>query len=86
MKGFTVLKRPAKPNPPPENRLQGLQKQVKNNLIAKQQPLFPLFIDPRGGADVKEKVEKEMLLGKNVKMVKPLGFQDQKITLFIDQK
>ena len=29
--------------------------------------------------DVKEKVEKEMLLGRNVEMAKLLGFEDRKI-------
>ena len=86
VKGFTGLKRPAVPNPPPENKLQGLQKLVKNKTPAKQQPLFPPLIDPRGGEDVKEKVDREMLLGRNVEMAKLLGFQDQKITRVLTKR
>ena len=74
------MKRPVVPNPLPENKLQGLRKLVKNKTPTKQQPPFPPFIDPRGGEDVKEKVDREMLLGRNVEMAKLLGFQDQKIT------
>ena len=59
--------------------VQGLQKLVKNKTPAKRKLLFPLLIDPRGGVDVKEEVEREILLGKNVEMAKLLGFKDQKI-------
>ena len=55
VKGFTGLKRPAVPNPLPENKLQGLQKLFKNKTPTKQQPPFPPLIYPRGGDDVKEK-------------------------------
>ena len=80
VKGFIDLKRPAEPNPLPENKLQGLQRLVKNKPPAKQQPPFLPFIDPRECEDVKEKVDRKMLLGRNVEMAKLLGFQDQKIT------
>ena len=86
VKGFINLKRPAVPNPPPENKLKGLQKLVKNKLPAKQQPSLLPFIDPRGGEDVKEKVDREMLLGRNVEMAKLLGFQDQKITRVLTKR
>ena len=59
--------------------VQGLQKLVKNKTPAKRELLFPPLIDPRGGVDVKEEVEREILLGKNVEMAKLLGFKDQKI-------
>ena len=80
VKGFIGLKRPAVPNPPSKNKLQGLKKLVKNKTPAKQQPPFPPLIDPTRGEDVKAKVDREMLLGRNVEMEKLLGFQDQKIT------
>ena len=73
------MNRPPVPNPPPKNKLQGLQKLIKNKPPAKRQPPFPPLIDSRGGVDVKEKVEREMLLGRNVEMAKMLGFEDQKI-------
>ena len=57
VKEFPGLKRPAISNPTPENKLQGLQKLVKNQPPTKRQPPFPPFIDPRGVTDVKEKVE-----------------------------
>ena len=79
VKDFPGLNRPALSNPPPDKTLQGLQKLVKNKTPAKRELLFPPLIDPRGGVDVKEEVEREMLLGKNVEMAKLLGFKDQKI-------
>ena len=78
VKDFPGLNRPALSNPPPDKTLQGLQKLVKNKTPAKHELLFPLLIDPRGGVDVKEEVEREMLLGKNVEMAKLLGFKDHK--------
>ena len=84
VKGFTGLKRPPEPNPPPENKLQSLQKLVKNKPPAKQKPPLPPFINPRRGADVKEKVE--ILLEKNVEMAKLLGLQDQKIARVLTKR
>ena len=86
VKDFPGLKRPTISNPPPENKLQGLQKLVKNQPPAKRQPPFPPFIDPRGVRDVKEKVEREMLLGKNVEMAKLLGFQDQQLAQVLTKR
>ena len=79
VKDFPGLNRPALPNPPLDKTLQGLQKLVKNKTPAKRELLFSPLIDPRGGVDVKEEVEKEMLSGKNVEMAKSLRFKDQKI-------
>ena len=59
--------------------VQGLQKPVKNKTPAKRELLFPPLIDPRGGVDVIEEVERKMLLGKNVEMAKLSGFKDQKL-------
>ena len=43
-------------------------------------------MDHRGGVDVKEEVEREMLLGKNVEMAKLLGFKDQKIARIVTKQ
>ena len=80
VKGFVSLNRPPVPNPPPKSKLQSLEKLVNYPSLAKHQPPFPPLIDPRGDVDVKEKVEKEMLLGRNAEMAKLLGFEDQKIS------
>ena len=79
VKDFPGLNRPAVPKSPAEKTLQGLQKLVKNKTPAKRELLFPLLIDSRGGVDVKEEVDREMLLGKNIEMPKLLGFEDLKI-------
>ena len=60
VKDFPGLNRPAAPNPPPDKTLQGLQKLVKNKTPAKRELLFPSLIDPKGGVDVKEEVERKM--------------------------
>ena len=73
-RGFVSLNQPPVPNPSPKSKLQGMEKLVNYLSLAKVQPPFPSFIDPRGGVDVKEKVEREMLLGRNVEMVKLLVF------------
>ena len=86
VKGFVSLNRPPVPNPPPKSKLQGLEKLVNYPSLAKRQPQFPPLIDPRGGVDVKEKVEREMLLGRNVKMPKLLGFEDQKISRVLTKR
>ena len=83
VKDFPGLNRPALSYPPPDKTLQGLQKLVKTKTPAERKLLFPPLMeskmDPRGGVDVKEEVEREILLGKNVEMAKLLGFKDQKI-------
>ena len=86
VKGFVSLNRPPVPNPPPKSKLQGLEKLVNYPSLAKRQPQFPLLIDPRGGVDVKEKVEREMLLGRNVEMAKLLGFEDRKISRVLTKR
>ena len=80
MKDFPGLNRPAIPIPPPDKTLQALQKLVKTKHLQNASfDLFPPLIDLRGGVDVKEEVERELLLGKNVEMAKLLGSKDQKI-------
>ena len=59
VKDFPGLERPTISHPPPEEKLQGLQKLVKNQPPAKRQPPFPPFIDPKGVVDMKEKVERK---------------------------
>ena len=46
VKGFIGLKRPAVPNPPPENKLQGLLKLVKNKTSAKTATSVPTLCRP----------------------------------------
>ena len=77
--GFVSLNRPLVPNPLPKSKLQSLEKLVNYPSLTKHQSPFPPLIDPRGGVDVKEKVEREMLLGRNVEMEKLLEFEDRKI-------
>ena len=86
VKGFVSLNRPPVPNPTPKRKLQGLEKLVNYPSLAKHQPLLPPLIDPRGGVDVKEKVERQMLLGRNVEMAKPLGFEDRKISRVLTKR
>ena len=86
VRGFVTLNRPPVPNPPPKSKLQGLEKLVNHPSLRKHQPSFPPLIDPRGGVDVKEKVEREMLLGRNVEMVKLLGFEDRKISRVLTKR
>ena len=86
VKGFVSLKRPPVPNPPPKSKLQGLEKLVDYPSHAKRQLQFPPLIDPRGGVDVKEKVKREMLLGRNVEMAILLGFDNRKNISGVDQK
>ena len=73
VKNFPGLNKPALSNPLLDKTLQGLQKLVKNKTPAKRELLSPPLVDPRGGVDVKEEVEREMLLGKNVEMAKLFG-------------
>ena len=86
VKGLVSLNRPPVPNPPPKSKLQGLQKLINYPSLAKHQPPFPPLIDPRGGVDVKETVERELLLGRNVEMAKLLGFKDRKISRVLTKK
>ena len=86
VKGFVSLNRPPDPNPPPKSKLQYLEKLVNYPTLAKRQPPFPPLIDPRGNVDVKEKVEREMLLGRNVEMAKLLGFEDRKISRVLTKR
>ena len=83
---FVSLNRSPVPNPPPKSKLQGLEKLVNYPSLTKHQPPFPLLIDPRGVVDVKEKVEREMLLGRNVEMAKLLGFEDRKISRVLTKR
>ena len=86
VRGFVTLNRPPVPNPPPKSKLQGLEKLVNYPSLRKHQPPFPPLIDPRGGVDVKEKVEREILLGRNVEMAKLLGFEDRKISRVLTKR
>ena len=86
VRGFVSLNRPPVPNPPPKSKLQGLEKLVNYPSLRKHQPPFPPLIDPRGDMDVKEKVEREMLLGRNVEMAKLLGFGDRKISRVLTKR
>ena len=86
VKGFVSLNRPLVPNPLPKSKLQGLEKLVNYPSLAKRQPQFPPLIDSRGGVDVKEKVEREMLWGRNGEMAKLLEFEDRKISRVLTKR
>ena len=48
--------------------------------------ILPPFIDPRKNTEREEKIQKEMLNGKNVEMARIFGFQEEKIRHVLEQR
>ena len=85
VKKFPKLNRPSLPNPAAIDIVddQVFLKPVPVPIAKKL--ILPPFIDPRKNTEREEKIQKEMSNGKNVKMVRILGFQEEKIRHVLEQ-